>query len=196
MPVSAQEVKKLRDATSCGMMDCKNALEEAGGDIEKAKEILRTKGLARAEKRSGRTTAAGCVGSYIHMDGRIGVLLELNCETDFVSRGDNFRALHKDLCMQVCAVNPIAVSREQIDEQTIEREKRIAREQAQGKPENVIEKIVNGKLEKFFQEVVLLEQKFIKDDSITVGDLVKQVAGKLGENVVVKRFARFELGSE
>jgi len=196
MAVSAQDVKKLRDMTSCGMMDCKNALVEADGDMERAKEILRTKGLARAEKRSGRQTAEGYIGSYIHMDGRIGVLLELNSETDFVARSEEFRRLHKDLCMQVCATNPLAVRREDIDEKIIEREKRIAAEQADGKPEHIVEKIVAGKLEKFYEEAVLLEQKFIKDDSITVGDLVKQVAGKFGENISVKRFVRFELGSE
>lgn len=196
MAISAREVKKLRDMTSCGMMDCKNALVEADGDIEKAKEILRTKGLARAEKRSGRQTAAGYVGSYIHMDGRIGVMLELNSETDFVARAEDFRRLHKDLCMQVCATNPLAVKREEVDKKAIESEKRIATEQAEGKPEHIVEKIVAGKLDKFYEEAVLLEQKFVKDDTVTVGDLVKQVAGKFGENITIRRFVRFELGSD
>jgi elongation factor Ts len=194
--ISAQDVKKLRDMTHCGMMDCKEALKAAGGDFEKAKEILRTKGLSRADSRSGRAAVEGYVGSYIHMNGRIGVLLELNSETDFVARSDDFRQLHKDLCLQVCATNPISISREHVPSSVVESEQRIAREQVAGKPENIVEKIVTGKLEKFFEETVLLEQKFIKDDSLKVADLVKQVAGKFGENIVVKRFARFELGGE
>ena len=194
--VSAQDVKKLRDMTHCGMMDCKEALIAAGGDFEKAKEILRAKGLSRADSRSGRAAVEGYVGSYIHMHGRIGVLLELNSETDFVARSDDFRQLHKDLCLQICATNPVAVSREGVPSQIVEAEKRIAREQVAGKPENIVDKIVQGKLEKFYEETVLLEQKFVKDDALKVMDLVKQVAGKFGENIVVKRFARFELGGE
>jgi len=196
MAISAQEVKKLRDMTSCGMMDCKNALVETDGDIEKAKDILRTKGLARAEKRSGRQTAEGYVGCYIHMDGRIGVLLELNSETDFVARGDDFRQLHKDICMQICATNPLAACREEVDGDAIEREKRIAAEQAEGKPAEIVEKIVTGKIDKFYEEVVLLEQKFVKDDTKTIDALIKEISGIVGENITVKRFARFELGSE
>jgi elongation factor Ts len=196
--ISAKEVAALRARTGAGMMDCKKALEETGGDVEKAVDFLRKKGAARADKRAGRTAAQGLVTSYIHFNGKVGVLLELNCETDFVANTADFQELARDVAMHIASANPIAVSPDQVPAAVIEREKAIYVEQAResGKPAAVQEKMAEGKLKKFFEERVLLEQPFVKDDKQSVGDLVKAVSGKVGEKVVVRRFARFELGAD
>ena len=196
MAISAGAVQALRKSSGAGMMDCKRALEEAGGDQEKATEILRKKGTLKAAKRQERETREGVVHSYIHMGGKIGVLIEINCETDFVARTDDFQDLAKDIAMHIAASNPDAISREEIDPALLEKEKEIYKEQAlaSGKPEKVVEKIVEGRLDKYFQEVCLLEQPFVKNPELTVGALIQEVAGKLGENVQVRRFARFQLG--
>jgi elongation factor Ts len=195
--IAAKDVATLRARTGAGMMDCKKALEETGGDIEKAVDLLRKKGIARAEKRSGRGAAEGLIGSYVHFNGKIGVLVELNCETDFVARTDDFQALARDLALHIASASPIAVSPDAVPADLLAREKAIIEAQVaeSGKPEAVRAKMVDGKLKKFFEERVLLEQPFVKDDSMKVGDLVKAVSGKLGENVVVRRFVRFELGA-
>jgi elongation factor Ts len=194
--VSAAQVRTLREQTGAGMMDCKRALSESGGDLEKAVVYLREKGLAAAAKRSARVASEGVVASYIHAGGKIGVLIEVNCETDFVARTPEFQTLAKDLAMQVAAASPRWVRREEIPADTIEAERRIYRAQASssGKPPAVIEKIVDGKLVKFFADTCLLEQPFIKDPQQTVGQLVTDTIAKIGENVVVRRFARFQLG--
>ena len=196
MNIDSKLVKELRDRTGAGIMDCKKALIEANGDIEKAIEILRKLGIAKAEKKLDREAKDGRVDAYIHHGAKLGVLIEVNCETDFVASTDEFKELVHNLALQVAATNPIAVKREDIPSEIIEREKRIYEEQArkEGKPEKVIEKIVQGRLEKFYQEACLLEQPYIKDPNITVGDLIKQYIAKLGENIVVKRFARFKIG--
>lgn len=194
--VSAEAVKELRNRTGAGMMDCKRALEETGGDIEKAIEILRMKGLAAAAKKAGRVAKEGLVHAYIHGGGRIGVLIEVNCETDFVARTEEFQDLVHNLAMQVAAARPEYIKREDVPEEVIEREKSILRAQAlnEGKPEKVVEKIVSGRLEKFFQESCLLEQPYIKDPDRKVKDLIAEKIAKLGENIEVRRFARFEVG--
>jgi len=194
--VNASQVRELRDKTGAGMMDCKRALAESAGDLERAVVYLREKGLAAATKRSGRTASDGLVGSYIHAGGKIGVLLEVNCETDFVARTPQFQNLVKDLAMQVAAANPRFVRREEVSAAVIEAERSIYRAQASssGKPAAVIEKIVDGKVEKFFADVCLLEQPFIKEPQRTVGQLVTDAVAQLGENIVVRRFARFQLG--
>jgi len=194
--VSAAQVRELRDQTGAGMMDCKQALAESGGDLQKAIVSLREKGLAAAAKRSARVASEGLVGSYIHVGGKIGVLIEVNCETDFVARTPEFQALVKDLAMQVAAASPRWVRREEIPASTIETERSIYRAQASGsgKPPAVIEKIVDGKLVKFFADTCMLEQPFIKDPQRTVGQLVTDSIAKIGENIVVRRFARFQLG--
>lgn len=194
--VGAAQVRALREQTGAGMMDCKRALSESGGDLEKAVVYLREKGLAAAAKRSARVASEGLVASYIHAGGKIGVLIELNCETDFVARTPEFQTLAKDLTMQVAAASPRWVRREEIQADTIEAERKIYRAQASGsgKPPVVIEKIVDGKLVKFFADTCLLEQPFIKDPQRTVGQLVTDTIAKIGENVVVRRFARFQLG--
>jgi elongation factor Ts len=194
--ISPKQVSELRARTGAGMMDCKRALEEAGGDMDKAAEILRKKGIAKAEKRAGRSAAQGLIVSYIHHNAQVGVLLEVNCETDFVARTEGFQQLARDIALHIASADPIAVSPEDIPADLIERERRIAEEQvaAEGKPENVRPKIVEGKLKKFIAERTLLEQPYVKDDSKTVGQLVKEVSGKVGEAVQVKRFARFKIG--
>ena len=194
--INAKDVAELRRRTGAGMMECKKALAESGGDFDKATEWLRAHGVARADKRADRAAKEGVVEAYVHHAGNIGVLLELNCETDFVARTDDFRLLAKDVAMHIAATAPQAVSVDQLDPAAIERERRIFTEQVaqEGKPEAVRAKIVEGKLKKFYSEVVLLEQPFVKDDKRTVGEVVKAVSGKVGENVVVKRFARFQLG--
>ena len=194
--ISPKQVSELRARTSAGMMDCKKALEEAGGDMDKAAEILRKKGIAKAEKRAGRVAAQGVVVSYIHHNGQVGVLLELNSETDFVARNEAFRELARDIALHVASADPIGVTPEDIPAEVLERERRIAEEQvaAEGKPENVRAKIVEGKLKKFVAERTLTEQPYVKDDSKTVGQLIKEVSGKLGEAVHVRRFARFKVG--
>jgi elongation factor Ts len=196
MAISAKDVKELRERTGAGMMECKAALEETGGDQEKAIDILRAKGAAKAAKRSAREASEGAVGSYIHMGGRIGVLVEINCETDFVARNDEFQRLVRDVAMHIAAASPVAVSREEVPADVVERERAVYREQMResGKPEKIWDKIVEGKLEKYFQEVALLEQPFVKDPDITVGQLVTQAGAKTGENIVVRRFTRYSLG--
>ena len=195
--VSAKLVKDLRDKTGAGMMDCKKALAATDGDATKAIEWLRQKGIASAEKKSGRTAAEGAVGSYIHTGARVGVLLEVNCETDFVARGDLFQELVRDVAMQVAACpNVEYVSTDQIPQEIVDREKTIemGRDDLEGKPDKMKEKIVEGRIGKRLKELVLLEQPFIKDSAITVAELVKQAAGKIGENVQVRRFTRYTLG--
>ncbi len=196
MQITAQMVKELRESTGAPMMDCKQALAEVDGDQEKAVEILRKKGLSAAAKKAGRATAEGLVTSYIHAGGRIGVLLEINCETDFVARTDDFKELVKDVAMHIAAADPRYVRREEVTDEMLEAERKIYREQAieSGKPEKVIDRIVDGKMEKFFSETVLTEQAFVKDPDQSVGDLIAAKVGKLGENIRVGRFARFKLG--
>lgn len=196
MSISAKDVKSLRELTGAGMMDCKKALGECGSDMEKAKTWLREKGMANAAKRSGRVAAEGAVASYIHMGGKIGVLVEINCETDFVARGDQFQELCRDLCMQICSANPRWVRREEVPDDIIEAEKQIYIKQMEdsGKPENILKKIAEGKLGKFFEEHCLVEQPFVKEPKTKIGDLITQLSGKIGEKIEVRRFARFELG--
>lgn len=198
MPISASEVKKLRDMTGAGMMDCKKALTETQGDLEKAVEYLRKKGIASAAKRSGREVNEGVIMSYIHPGNRLGVLVEVNCETDFVAKTDNFLALAKDVAMQIAASNPIAVNREDVPQDLIDKELEIFRTQAkdEGKPEAVIEKIMQGKIDKYYQEVVLMEQNFVKNPDKTIREYLMEVSGKLGENMSVRRFVRFQIGDE
>jgi elongation factor Ts len=194
--IPAKLVAELRAKTGAGMMDCKKALEEAGGDMAKAEEILRVKYAGKAEKRAARSAGEGLIESYVHFNGKVGVLVELNCETDFVARTDDFRQLAKDVALQIASARPTAVRVEDLPADVVERERRIYEAQVieQKKPENIRAKIVDGMLKKFYEESVLLEQKFIKDDKQTVGDLVRALAAKTGEKVEVRRFARFELG--
>jgi len=198
MAIGTEEVLKLRQRTGLGMMDCKRALEEAAGDAEKAIEILRKKGLATAEKKATRTAAEGRIHSYIHHNGKVGVMVEVNCETDFVAKNEQFLTFVNDLCLHICAAAPMAVRREDVPETVLERERRIAREQAieAGKPEKIVDKIAEGKLGKWFAENVLLEQPFVKDPDRTVQDLVTDLVARTGENIVIQRFARFEVGEE
>jgi elongation factor Ts len=195
MSISADVVKELREKTGAGLMDCKRALAESSGDMEKAIDVLRQKGLASAAKKSGRTASQGLIGSYIHMD-KLGVMVEVNCETDFVARTDDFRELVKDIAMHIAAANPVYVSREEVPAETLEREKEIYRAQVTNKPPQVVEKIIEGKLDKFFSDMCLLEQVFIKDPEgkKKVKDLISDKIAKVGENVIVRRFARFQLG--
>lgn len=197
MAISAEMVKELREKTGAGMMECKKALEESNGDFEKAVTVLRQKGLASASKKAGRTASEGIISSYIHMD-RIGVLVEVNCETDFVARTEDFRSLVKDIAMHIAAANPVYISREQVPEEVVEKEKEIYRAQISGKPAQVVEKIIEGKLEKFYNDTCLLDQVFIKDpeQKLKVKDLITEKIAKLGENIVVRRFARFQLGEK
>ena len=196
MSVTPQMVKELRERTGAGMMDCKNALLESQGDIEQAIDVLRKKGLASAAKKAGRVTAEGAVASYIHAGGKIGVLVEVNCETDFVARTDEFQELVRDIAMHIAAADPRFVRREEVTEDVLTRERAVQREKtlAEGKPEKVVDKIVEGRMEKFFAEQVLLEQPFVKDPDKTVGDLITAKVAKIGENVQVRRFSRFKLG--
>jgi elongation factor Ts len=195
MTVTADKVKELREKTNAGMMDCKKALAESGGDMEKAIDILRQKGLATAAKKAGRSASQGLIDSYIHMD-KLGVLVEVNCETDFVAKTDDFKGLVKDIAMHIAAANPMYVSREDVPQNVIEREREIYRAQVTNKPPQVVEKIIEGKLEKFFSDTCLLEQVFIKDPEgkKKVKDLITEKIAKLGENIVLRRFARFQLG--
>ena len=196
MQVTPQLVKELRERTGAGMMDCKRALVDSEGDVEKAIELLRKRGMATAAKKAGRVAAEGVVSSYIHAGGRIGVLLEVNCETDFVARTDDSQNLVKDLGMHIAASDPRVVSRDEVTDAILERERAIYRDQAveSGKPENVLDRIVEGKIEKFYSESVLMEQAFIKNPEVTVQELVNEVIAKLGENIQVRRFARFKVG--
>jgi elongation factor Ts len=194
--ISPKDVSELRVRTGAGMMDCKRALEESNGDMEKASEILRKKGIAKAEKRTGKTASQGLVVSYIHHNHQVGVLLELNCETDFVARTDDFGQLAREIALHIASADPIGVNPEDIPADLIDRERRIAEEQVakEGKPENIRGKIVDGKLKKFVAERTLTEQPYVKDDSKTVGQLLKEASGKLGEAISVRRFARFKIG--
>lgn len=196
MEITAASVQALRKTTGAGMMECKKALVEANGDPEKATNILRKSGAMKAAKRQDRETREGLVWSYIHMGGKIGVLVEINCETDFVARTNEFQQLAKDIAMHIAASSPDFIRREELPAELLEREKSIYRDQAAqtGKPENVLDRIVEGRLEKFYQEVCLLDQPFIKNPDISVQQLIQEVAGKVGENVQLRRFARFQLG--
>jgi elongation factor Ts len=196
MNIPADQVKRLRDLTGAGMMDCKRALVESSGDIERAQELLRLKGLAGVEKRAGRRASEGRVDAYIHPGNRVGVLVEVNCETDFVARTDDFGLLAREIAMQVAAASPEYVTRDEVPTEVTEREHKIYEEQAResGKPDAIVEKIVAGKLEAFYRQTVLMDQPYIRDDSRSVGDLVSEVAAKVGENVVVRRFSRYQLG--
>ncbi len=196
MSISAQNVKELRDKTGAGMMDCKKALVDSNGDIEKAIEFLRKTGIAKAEKKGSREAKEGIVYSYIHHGGRLGVLVELNCETDFVAKTDGFMDLAHNLAMQIAATNPVAISRENIPEDLLEKERDIYFSQAKdsGKPDNIIEKIVDGRINKFVQEICLLEQPFIKDPDKRVGDLITEAVATLGENITISRYTRFAVG--
>jgi elongation factor Ts len=196
MAISASQVKALRDKTGAGMMECKAALEEAGGDIDKAVEILRKKGLASAAKRAGRATSNGVVGSYIHMGGKVGVLVEVNCETDFVARTEDFQTLVKELALHIAAADPRYVRREDVPADVLEKEKEIYRAQfaESGKPASVVDKIVEGKLGSYYAQVVLIDQPSVRDPAVTVGQLIAQASAKTGENITVSRFARFKVG--
>lgn len=196
MKITSQMVKELREKTNAGMMDCKKALGETEGDMEKAVDLLRQKGLAVAAKRAGRATKEGVVASYIHAGGKLGVMVEVGCETDFVAKTDDFQAFARDVAMHVAAVNPVCVSREDVPADLVEREKAIYTKQAldSGKPENIVEKIVTGKLEKYISEICLLEQKFVKNPDLSIQDLLNELVAKMGENISIKRFARFQIG--
>ncbi len=197
MKITSQMVKELRDKTNAGMMDCKRALGETEGDLEKAVDLLRQKGLAVAAKRADRATSEGVVECYIHAGGKIGVMVEVGCETDFVAKTDEFQAFAKDVAMHVAAVNPVSVTREEVPAEMVEREKDIYINQAKdsGKPENIIEKIVSGKIEKYLSEICLMDQKFVKNPDLTIQDLLNELIAKMGENIAVKRFARFQIGA-
>ncbi len=196
MEISAKMVKELRDKTNAGMMDCKKALAESGGDFDKAVTYLREKGIAKAAAKAGREAKEGIITAYIHPGSKLGVLIEIDCETDFVARTEDFQNFAKDVAMQIAAANPIAVTRDQIEPAAVEKEKEIFRHQAinEGKPEKILDKIVEGKLEKYFAETCLLEQPFVKNADKTMEEYLKEIISKLGENIVIRRFARFRLG--
>jgi elongation factor Ts len=194
--INAKDVKKLRDMTGAGMMDCKKALTEAGGDVEKAVDILRAKGAAKAAKRAEKSANEGTIGSYIHHDGRTAVIVELNCETDFVANTDQFRGLARDVAMHVASAAPLAISPDEIDSAIVEREREVYRQQVkeEGKPEHIADKIVEGKIQKFFKESALLAQPFVKDPDVTIEQLITEVSAKTGEKIQIARFARFKVG--
>jgi elongation factor Ts len=196
MAITTKQIKELRDATGAGMMDCKEALIKADGDFDGAVDLLREKGLAKAAKRAGRDASDGVVEMYSHGDGRIGVMVEVNCETDFVSRSEAFRNFAHELALQIAAASPLCVTEEQLTEEALERERNVARNRAkeEGKPEQILDKIVEGRIEKFKDEVVLLRQAYIRDGSITIQDLLNENISAIGENIIIRRFARWELG--
>jgi elongation factor Ts len=198
MNITSQMVKDLRDKTSAGMMDCKKALTETDGDMEKAVDLLRQKGLAVAAKRAGRATSEGVIETYIHAGGKLGVMVELDCETDFVAKTDAFRGFARDLAMHIAAANPVAIMREEVPENVISREKEIYIQQAleSGKPKGIVEKMVTGKMEKFLADICLLEQKFVKDPDRSIQDMLTDMVGKIGENITIRRFVRFQVGVE
>ena len=196
MAVSVDLIKQLREKTNAPMMDCKKALMESQGDLKVATEILKKRGQIVALKKAGRAAKEGLIESYIHSNNKIGVLLEVNCETDFVARNEEFRRFAKDVCMQVAASSPAYVSREEVPKSITDREKEMLKEHLKGKPENVAGKIVEGKLEKFYSEVCLMDQPFIKDDKMTIREYLGSLIGKIGENIVVRRFVRFQLGED
>jgi elongation factor Ts len=189
-------VKQLRDKTNAGMMDCKKALVESAGDLNKAEEILRKKGIAGASKKASRSAKEGVIASYIHLQGKVGVLVEINCETDFVAKNENFRDFVKDITLHIAAAHPLYVSRDQVPAEILEREREIYRAQVVGKPANVVEKIVDGKLEKYFSTVCLFDQAFIKNPDQTINDLVALKIAELGENIVIRRFTRYAVGED
>jgi len=194
--ITAAMVKELRDVTGAGMMECKKALQEVNGDKEKAINVLREKGLAKAAKRAHRAASQGLVESYIHLGGKVGVMVEVNCETDFVARNDEFKAFVRDICLHVAATNPAYLNKEDVPQDALEGEKEILRNQAlrEGKPEKIVDKIVQGRVEKFYQENCLMEQAFVKDPDITINGLLQQMIAKIGENMLIRRYVRFELG--
>jgi elongation factor Ts len=192
--IDPKVVKQLREKTNAGMMDCKRALEEAGGDFDKAETILRTKGIASASQKASRATKEGIVASYIHLQGKVGVLVEVNCETDFVAKNENFRSFVKDITLHIAAAHPLYVSREEVPGKLVEAEREIYKAQVQSKPANVVEKIVDGKLDKFYSTVCLLEQGFIKNPDVTIKDLLSSKIAELGENIVIRRFTRYLVG--
>jgi elongation factor Ts len=194
--ISAGMVKELREKTGAGMMDCKKALSEVNGDMDKAVEFLRKKGLATAQKRAGRALNEGIIQSYIHMTGKLGVLVEVNCETDFVAKNEDFQEFAKNLAMHIAASNPLGITLEDVPEDLIEKEKEIYRAQAleMGKPENVVDKIVEGKLKKFYEESCLLNQPYVRDTNLSVADLLNELIAKIGENISIKRFVRYQIG--
>ena len=198
MAITSKMVKDLRDKTQAGMMDCKKALEKTDGDMEKAVDLLRQKGLAVAAKRAGRATSEGVIETYIHAGGKLGVMVELGCETDFVAKNDDFREFARDLAMHIAATNPISVGRDEVPAEVIAREKEIYVQQAleSGKPEAIVEKMVSGKIEKFLADIVLLEQKFVKNQDLSIQDILNELVGRIGENISIKRFARFQVGVE
>lgn len=197
MKITSQMVKELRDKTNAGMMDCKRALGETDGDIEKAVDLLRQKGLAVAQKRADRATSEGVVECYIHAGGKLGVMVEVGCETDFVAKTDDFIAFAKDIAMHIAAASPVAVTREEVPAELVERETEIYRAQAleSGKPENIVDKIISGKIEKYISEICLLDQKYVKNPDLSVQDLLNELIAKMGENISIKRFARFQIGA-
>ncbi|MGZ4966079.1 MAG: translation elongation factor Ts [Chthoniobacterales bacterium] len=192
--INPQLVRQLREKTNAGMMDCKRALEEAGGDLEKAEAILRTKGIASAGKKASRATKEGIVASYIHLQGKVGVLVEVNCETDFVAKNENFREFVKDITLHIAAAHPLYVSRDEVPAKMVESERAIYAGQVKGKPENVLAKIVEGKLDKFYGSVCLLDQGFIKNPDQTIKELVATKIAELGENIIIRRFTRYAVG--
>lgn len=196
MAITASDVKSLRESTGAGMMDCKKALTECGGDMEKAVVWLRERGIAKAAKRGDKVAAEGAVHSYIHMGGKVGVMAEINCETDFVARGDEFQNLCKDICLQICSTAPLAVTREELDPEVVAKEKDLYVKQAAetGKPQEICEKIAEGKLKKWFSEVCLMDQGFVKDPDKTIDQLATELSGKVGEKITVRRFTRYQLG--
>ena len=196
MAITASDVNALRQKTGVGMMDCKKALTEANGDMDKAIEILREKGMAAAAKKAGRIAAEGVVDSYIHMGGKVGVLVEVNCETDFVARGDQFKALVHDIALQIAASKPTYITKEEVPESVLDEEKKILKIQAmnEGKPEAIAEKMVQGRIKKYYEDFCLLEQPFVKDPSKTIGQLITEAVAAIGEKITVRRFARFEMG--
>ena len=193
--INAKMVGDLRESTGAGLMDCKKALVESDGDVEKAIELLRKKGVASAAKKAGREAAEGLIDTYIHPGGKVGVLCEINCESDFVAKTDDFKSLVRDVAMHIAAASPVCVSREDIDEALLEKERELARAQAEGKPPQAVEKIVEGKINKFLSENCLLEQTFVKNSDQTVQDLLTAMIAKMGENMMIKRFARFQIGA-
>lgn len=198
MKITSQMVKDLRDKTSAGMMDCKKALNETDGDMEKAVDLLRKKGLAVAAKRAGRATSEGIVETYIHAGGKLGVMVELGCETDFVAKTDKFQEFARDVAMHIAAANPLAITKEEAPQDVVAREREIYVQQAleSGKPENIVDKIVGGRMDKFLAEICLLEQKFVKDPDMTIQEMITDLVGKMGENISIKRFCRFQVGVE
>ena len=196
MTITLEVVKQLREKTGAGVANCKEALEESGGDLNKAIDVLRKKGIDTARKKIGRVTKEGCIESYIHPGNKIGVMIEINCETDFVARNEDFRKFVKDLLLQITASNPLYISKKDVPEDLINKEKEMLAAQIKDKPANVVEKIVSGRLEKFYQDICLLEQPFVKDPSITVNSYLTSIIARTGENMIIRRFIRYQLGEE